>query len=303
MSILKKANLDILFKNYIVKSKGITIVESYKERCHFISELSSFFTSKTFQKYFTINTSNLEQEIANCKKNFRKRKQQDDFYYYRYGSQTEDEYIQEWLYSNRFGNYVETFLLEKYHPTQQKADEVLLCKLRLSGAARLSIYFSLFFNEAAQLCFDYISYNGSRRHESCEAVENDIKTLSSITSLDAVKNLINSFPEEEVKIQKEDELRWQRNDKEKVKKDKIKALSSKAVVSRINSILKEKNIPFLIVERTNILQICLTMKKGKTVIRVPKKDIKDRLEILPSLCEKIIEADQLNIQCKYHQNM
>jgi hypothetical protein len=303
MSTLKKTNLDKLFKKYIVKSEDITIVESYKQRCDFISDLASFFTSKLFKKYFKINTKNLEYEIAECKNNFRKRKEQDDFYFYRYGSQTEEEYLEEQLYSNVFGNYVDTFVLEKYHPTKQKADEVLLCELSLSRAAQSRIFFSLFFNDASQLCFDYISLKNTRKRRSCEAVENDIKTFSSLTSLDAVKNFVNSFPEEEINIKKEDEIRWRRNDKERVKKDKIKDLSSKAVVSRIKSILNETNISFFIDERIHMLKIYLTMKKGKTVIRVPKKDIKNRLEILPSLCEKLIEADQLNIQCKYHQNL
>jgi len=301
MSSLKKVNLDKLYKNYIVKSKDITIAALYKERCDIISELTSLFKNKTNKKYFEINTNNLEHEIDECKKQFRKRHINDDFYYYRYGSQTEEEYIQERLYSNMFGFNVDTFLLEKYRPTQQKANEVLLCELHLSGAALSKIHFSIFFNDAAQLCFDYISYQGLKLLDSCDSVKNNIKIMSSITSLDAVKNLIHSFPEEEVKIKQEEKLRWQQNDKERIKKDKIKTLSTKAVISRINSMLEEKNITFFIAERTNILQIYLTMKKGETVIRVPKKDIKDRLEILPSLCEKLIEADQLNIQCKYHQ--
>ncbi|KPA13632.1 hypothetical protein MHK_006158 [Candidatus Magnetomorum sp. HK-1] len=303
MTSLKKPNLDKLFKNIIVKSENITIVETYTKRCEFISKLTIFFSSNDLKHYFSINTKNLEEEIDKCKQSFLKNRINNDHYYYRrYGSQTEEEYIQEKLYSNEYGSQLSTFFLEKYQPTQRISDEVLLCELNLTYQTKSKIFFAIFFNESFQLCFDYITVK-KRKWNSLVNLESDIEISSAITDLDAIKKLLNSFPEEISKIEKEEEIRRQKNNKNRVKKEKIKALSSKAIIAKIKSILNEKGISFFIDERIHIIHIYLKMKKGKTVLRVPKKDIKTRIEILPSLCEKIIEADQLNIQCKYNQNM
>jgi len=299
---LVKTSLDKLFKKSFNTSEDITIEKTFEKRCELISDLTNFIKDKTFKKYFDINTSNLEEKIALCKKNFQKRKASDDFYFYRYGAQTEEEYIQEQIYSNTFGRHIDTFLLEKYKPTQKIANEVLLCRLNLSPMAQSSIFFAFYFNDTSQLCFDYIAIKG-RARMSQVSLENDIKILSKKTNTVAIKKLICSFPDEEDKIEEESKIRMERNEKKQVKKDKIKELSSKAILARLKTMLDEKDISYFIVEQVQIIKIYLKMNKGRTVIRVPRKDIKTRLEILPSLCEKIIEADNLNIQCKYKQNL
>ena len=303
MSFLKKSNLDKLFKTIIQKSETITVIDSYSKRCDCISDLISFLTDHEFKEYFIINTSYLEKEIDKYKSEFHKKMQNNDYIHYRYSNQTEEEYIQEKLYSNYYGNHLQTFLLEKYKPTHNISGEVLLCELNLSYFAQSRIFFAIFFNDSSQLCFDYISTKGTMWRVNRVKTESDVKISSAITNLEAIKKLVHSFSEEEVHIKKEREIRKERNEKERVKKDKIKELSKKAVISKIKLMLTEKNISFFIDEQYHIFKIYLKMKKGKTLIRVPKKDIKTRLEILPSLCEKIIEADQLGIQCKYNQNM
>jgi len=302
MTSLKKANLDKLFQKIINTSEDITIEGTFEKRCELISELNTFFTGKDYKKYFRIETSNLEKEIDSCKKDFQKRKDSDDYYFYRYGSQTEEEFIQEKLYSNYFGAHIDTFLLEKYKPTRKIADEVLLCKLDLSYRAQSQIYFAVYFNASFQLCFDYIAIKGSARLRQI-SLENDIKILSKVTNQEAIKNLVCSFPEEEEKVEEERKIRMKRNEKKQVKKDKIKELSSKAILARIKTLLDEKDLSYYIDERVQILKIYLKMNNGRTMIRVPKKDIKTRLEFLPTLCETIIEADKLNIQCKYKQDL
>jgi hypothetical protein len=303
MSKLVKKNVERLYHTIIAKSEDITIIENQEKKSEFVSDFASFLTGPEWKQLFIMNTDTLEGEIDKLKNTYRKRKAKDDYFYYRYANQTEEEYVQEELYSNYSGNHVNTFLLEKYRPTRDVSDSVLLCELKLSRSAQSRIFFAFFFNEASQLCFDYISIKGTRWRSHRVTIENDINILSEITSLEAIKKLIHSFPDEEVKNKKEYEIRTQKNIKNRVKKDKIKELSSKAFISRLRSLLKEKEISVDIYERVHMYQIYVPMKKGKTVLRVPKKDIRKRLEILPSLCEKIIEADQLNIQCKYKQNI
>jgi len=305
MSELKKSNLDKLYKRFIVKSKDITIAKSSKERSDIISQLTELISGITIQHYFNININNstLEQEIEKCKIKFRKRIAEDEFYFYRYKIKTEDEFVREELYNNLFADHLKTYLLEKYKPTAEKSNEVLLCEMKLNFYALSRNFYAFYFNDNEQLCFDYVSHNNSRRLGTFEEVKREVKTLSSTTSLDAIKTMVQHYREEEKNNKKEKEQRWERTEKERVKTDKIKELSSKAIISRLKSLLEEKNISFYIDDRTYILKIFLKMKKGRTMVKVPKKDIKDRLEILPSLCEIIVEADQLNIHCKYKQGI
>ncbi len=297
LSILKKANVEKRFKNIIEKSEEITIEESYKARCDIISELTTLFTNDYQHFFVNVRSHSLEDKIASCKKSFEERKKS-DYYFYRYGSQTEKDYIEEQLYS--IGSQVDTFLLEKYKPTPKIADEVLLCNLELSWAAQSRIMFAIFFNDSSQLCFDLIVKKGKNDYR-LESIEEDIKFLSTTTSVEAIKALLRSFLEEEAKIEEENEKRRQLNKKKRVKKEKVKALSGKAIVSKIKSLLDDKGFSYQIYEQYYIIKISLQMKKGKTIIRIPKKDIRTGFEILPSLCEKILEADKVNIQCKYHQ--
>ncbi len=296
LSLLKKANVEKLFKNIIEKSEEITIEESYKARCDIISELTTLLTNN-YQHFFNVKSHNLEEQIASCKKSFEERKKS-DYYFYRYGTQTEKDYIQEQLYS--IGSLVDTFILEKYKPTQKIADEVLLCNLELSWATQSRIMFAIFFNDSSQLCFDLIVKKGKNDYR-IESIEKDIKFLSTTTSVEAIKALLRSFLEEEAKIEEENDKRRQLNKKKRVKKEKVKALSGKAMVSKIKSLLDEKGFSYQIYEQYYIIKISLQMKKGHTLIRIPKKDIRISFEILPSLCEKILEADKVNIRCKYHQ--
>jgi len=302
MSVLKKANLDKLFNKIVVKSEEMTIAETYQEKCDAISGLTHFFASNGFEHYFTVNPRNLEDEIASCRESYRKNKDSNEASFYLHMSRTEEEYIEKRLYSNIYGNHVDTFFLEKYRQTQKKADKVLLCELKLSSSAQSRILFAVFFNAASQLCFDYITIRKRKWNRSID-IENDIKFLSATTDIEAIETLVRAFPEEEEKIEKESEIRKEKNDKNRIKKDKIKELSTKAVISRIKTLLDEKKISCRIHERYHVLQIILDMKKGKTVINVPKKNIKTKLELIPSLCETIVEADKLNIHCKYNQNM
>jgi len=303
MSILVKKNMDTLYNNIISKSDDVTIIDSHENKVAFISDLFSLFSDQNWKQYFTIKTDTLEEEVNTHKHQYRKLKSEDPYYFYRYGNQTEEEYVHENLYSNYHGNHVKSFLLEKYRPTQDAAKTVLLCELGLSRSALSRIFFALYFNDASQLCFDYISIKGTRYRSHHVVIEKDINIITEITSLEAIKKLIYSFSDEETSNTKAQEIRTQKNNKNRVKKEKIKELSSKAFISRLRSLLKEKDIRIDIYERANIYQVYVPMKKGKTLLRVPKKDIIKRMEIIPSLCEKIIEADQLGIHCKYNQNM
>jgi len=302
MNVLKKANLDRLFKKVIVKSEDVTIANTFQERCDIISELFTFFSGNDFKDYFKfeINKQNLENEIASCKKDYNERQTSR---YYSYPSQTEQEYIHDKLYSNYYGLHVETYLLEKYKPTQAKSDEVFLCELNFRSSVKSRILFAFYFNEISQLCFDYIAIRG-KKWRSNVSIDKDITILTEITGLEAIKNMLCAFPEEEAESENEEKQREIENDKNRIKKEKIKDLSSKVVRSRIKTLLNEKNIPYSVIdERVHMIKLYLNMKKGKTMIRIPKKDILNRLDIIPDLCEKIIEADQHNIQCKYVQNM
>jgi hypothetical protein len=243
-----------------------------------------------------VNSHNLEEKILSYQKSFEERKHS-DYYFYRYGSQTEKDYIEDQLYST--GRKVDTFLLEKYKPTEKIADEVLLCDVELSWAAQSKIMFAIFFN-GSQLCFDLIVKKRKNDYR-IESIEEDIKFHSTTTSVEVIKAFLRSFPEEEAKIEEENDKRRQLNKKKRVKKQKVKELSGKAMVSKIKSLLDEKGFSYQIYEQYYIIKISLQMKKGNTIIRIPKKDIKTGFEILPSLCEKILEADKVNIRCKYHQ--
>ena len=296
MSILKKANVEKLFKKIIEKSEEITIEKSYEVRCNIISELTTLFTND-YKEFFTVNHHNLEDKIASCKDSFYNRKQS-NYYFARYDSQTEEGYIKEQLYS--FGNRVDTFFLEKYKPTAKIANEVLLCNLELSWATQSRLMFAIFFNHSSQLCFDFIVKKGRYNHD-IESIENDIKIVSTTCSVEAIKKLLRSFVEEAAKIEEENEKRRLLNEKKKLKRDKVKALSSKAIISKIKSLLDEKGFSYNISEQHYILKVSLKMKKGETTIRIPKKNINTAFDILPSLCEKLLEADKLNIWCKYHQ--
>jgi len=302
MNVLKKANLDRLFKKLIVKSDDMTIAKTFQERCDIISELFTFVSGDDFKDYFKfdINKQNLESEIASCKKDYREKQSSR---YYSYPSQTEEEYIQDKLYSNYYGRHVETFLLEKYQPTRAQSDEVLLCEMKFRYSVKSRILFAFYFNEVFQLCFDYIVIKG-KKWNSKVSIDKDVTILSELTGIEAIKKMLRAFPEEEVVSEKEAKIREEHNEKNRIKQEKIKDLSSKVVHSRIKTLLDEKNIHYdFIDERVHMIKLYLNMNKGKTMIRIPKKDILNRLDIIPDLCKTLIEADQLNIQCKYIQNM
>jgi len=303
MSQLKKANIDKLYKKYIINSEELCIVEPDQDKTAIISKLLSFLSDRKFEHYlhFRLNNTNLENEIALCKTDYQSRKPTDN-YFFPQSPQTQEEYIQEHMYSSMY-NHVTTFLLEKYKPTQKDTNKSLLCEINFSRNARSCLVFAFYFNKLSQLTFDYIAVKGIRLNDSSISIDDDINILSNTTSLKAIKKLVSSFPEEDVLEYKEKEARKQRNAKNKVKKNKINNLSSSVVRSRIKTLLEEKNISFFISEKKLIFQLYLKMKKGKTMIRIPKKDILDRLDILPALCEKIIEADHLNIHCKYKQRL
>jgi len=295
MSILKKANVEKLFKNIIEKSEEITIEKSYEIRCDIISELTTLFTND-YKDFFSVNQHNLEEKIASCKDSFYRQKS--DHYFSRYSSQTEEGYLEEQLYS--LGNRIDTYFLEKYKSTPKIADEVLLCDLELSWAAQSRILFAIFFNHSSQLCFDFIVKKGRYNHD-IDSIENDIKIVSTTSSVEAIKKLLRSLVEEAAKIEEENEKRRQLNEKKKLKKDKVKALSNQAIISKIKSLLDDKGFSYKISEQYYIIKVSLQMKKGNTIIRIPKKNINTAFDILLSLCEKLLEADKLNIWCKYHQ--
>ena len=296
MSVLKKANVEKLFKKIIEKSEEITIEKSYEIRCDIISKLTTLFTNE-YKEFFSVNQQNLEDQIASYKKSFYNRKQS-NYYFSRYDSQTEKDYLEEQLYSP--GNRVDTFVLEKYKPTPKIAKEVLLCNLELSWASHSRIMFAIFFNHSSQLCFDFIVKKG-RSNYDIDSIENDIKIFSTTCSVEAIKKLLRSLVEEAAKIETENEKRRLLNEKKKLKKDKVKALSNQAIISKIKSILDEKGFSYEIYDQYYILKVSLQMKKGHTIIRIPKKNINAAFEILPSLCEQLLEADKQNIWCKYHQ--
>ena len=294
-SRLKKVNVEKLFKKNIVKSDSITIEKNYEARCGIISELTTLLTSD-YHDFSCVNTHHLEGKIASYKESF-KNMDTKSYHYYRYGAKTEEEYVKNRLYSE---NRVDTFILKKYKSTQKISEEVLLFDLYLSDAAQSRVMFAIFFNNFSQLCFDFIVKKG-RDDYRIKSLENDIKILSTTTSVDAVKFFFPSLIEEDKKIKEEDKIRQQLNEKKRFKRDKVKALSIKAVILKIESFLDEKGLSYYIEERIYAIHISLKMRKGYTVIKVPKKDIQTRFDILPSLCDKILEADELNIQCRYHQ--
>ncbi len=296
MDTLRKANVEKLFKNIIEKSAEITIEERYTARCEIIAELTTLLISD-YRHFFSLDGDNLEDKIAAYKKSFKESKK-DDYFYYRNRATTEKEYVKERLYSEHAE--ADTFLLEKYKSTKKIAKEVILCDLKLSWAAQTKITFVVFFNDKYQLCFDFITRKSSRSFYG-KSLKKDIKMASTTSSVEAIKKLLASLPEEAKKIEAENEVRRQINEKKQFKRHKVDVLSSKAVVSKIKHILDEKDFVYDINEQTYIIKIILKMKKGTTTIRMPKKDIKTRFDILSSLCEKILEADELGIQCKYQQ--
>lgn len=299
--IFKKANIEKLYRRIIKKSSNqITVAEDAQTRYDVIQEIKTHFLKEENECYFKIQKGNLENEINKTKKKYRElQNKKRDAYSSYYSSLTEEEYVDRSLYHE--SNMAEIFILEKYKPTEKKEKEVLVCDFLLSRNAQSQVMFAVYFNQSSQLCLDFI-LKKKREDFYIKSIEKDINIESTTTSTDAIKELLNSLPAEVEIIKKANEKQEQINEKNRIKTGKVKALSNKAMIAKINSILDEKKISHSIHHRANDFQVFLKMKKGTTMIKIPKRNAKNSLDLLLSLCEIVLAADQYGIQCRYQKN-
>ncbi|MCK5686088.1 hypothetical protein KAJ27_18295 [bacterium] len=297
MSNLTKQHVDNLFKKIIVQGNGITIESDFQKRRTIIKSFSTVWENSN-KKNYTIKSNNLEQERKKQENEFL-RIQKDIvegtnryFTSFLKDYKNKDVYAEKQLYEvNKFT----TYFLEKYLSSEAIAKETLWCEIVLTKQSKTAFFLYIFFNEKSELCCDFVTIKSPAGYyyRNNITVEDNTKTITCKTSVEILVNFLNVLEkkDEQVKIAKKNSL---------VKKQKIAKLTINGAVAKIKSIAESMNIDYNIkIKHTNI-EFIIDFGKGMAIIKIPQREIRKKLDILPELIDVIVQAKKKHgIECRF----
>lgn len=294
MSSLKKSSIENISKNIFENNFNILIEENYTQKCKLIQELLEFL-EKNFRAFISIDNENMESIIQNYQKEFKKiiaNKDSNDYSYYRVLEvkkyKNKEEYAESQFITWK---KAKSYFLKKYKPTIKVSKEVIFAEIKLSTYSKAYIDFCIFFNEKNELCIDFIYKTNSYNY--IKDIQKETKTISYKANVELIKLFMNKLAEESKSIEIE-------NEKVKLKKNKVKELVTKGAILNVKELLEPyKNYKYKINEYTTSIDLTFELEKGEIYIKIPKKDIKTKLVLLPDLINLILKSNEAGIECRY----
>ncbi len=295
---LGKTDIDKSFKK-LQKDKLEYVEADYVKCCDIIKTIILDFSS-TYKDSIKVYNGNLEDLTNDYKKryisylkDFKEKKKDRYSYYYPQGDpQTEEEYVKYHFKQD----YHETHRFEKYTPNKKEEDKVFYFEFKKYFRSKLFYKFSIYFNSENILCCDRITL------KKIDYLEYEMIEVQTATILpETMMGLFNEFLELDIAGKEIYKKRKIQLEADNIKKNKVKGLKKKAGLINIKKILDEMNCAYALEEMKNAIKVQIELSKGRTAIKIPKKNLNKALELLPEFVESILKADKLNIQFKHKQ--
>ena len=304
LKYLGKSDIDKSFKK--LQKEEIEFVETdYNKCCEIIKNLTEDILSK-YKDYITVYEGNLQDltrqyktdYIAYLKKEEKERKDNPysvNSYFYR-EPKSEEKYIETEIKYN-YGSSAMRF--KKYMPTKKEEQKVLYFELEKHYDARskFSFNFCAYYNSENIFCLDKITFEKLRRGWE----QNILEIETAKTSPDKIIELLERFLQLNAKGEENYKKGQVKLKKDKIKKAKVTQLKRKAGVINIKKILDEIDCSYEIEEMNSAMKIHISLDKGITTIKIPKKNLNESLQYLEEFVETILKASQLKIYFKHLQ--
>lgn len=294
LTYLRKTDIDKSFNT--IKSENLPLPESsFQDRCDTIKKIKDELLSD-FDECIKIHEGNLADLIKAYKIKYQeytekfasgKQSRYSHSYSYLYGKmESEDEYI-----AGRFGNSYHTSRerFEKYSKTKEDEDSSLYFQLHKNNQSKLSFSFCVYYNSENILCIDKLLLKKGRR--DLVLAETSTKTVCSGQVKEFLEKLAST---NDIQKQKTAE-RHQTQQDENLKKEKVKRLKQKAGIVNIKKVVDNIDCSYAIEEMKLAFKIHIALSKGTSVIKIPKKDLNEKIQYLEEFVKTIIKADKLKI--------
>lgn len=294
MSNLKKNSIENISKQIFQNNTNILIEENYYNKCKIISELLEFFEEQ-FRKFISIDKEDIESIIREYQEDFieiNRNKDSSAYSYYKWNDikkyKNKEEYANDQILICKKNK---SYFLKKYKPTIKTSKEVIFGEIKLNSYSKADIDFCIFFNEENTFCMDFIYKK--EVYESLKDIQKETKTISYKANIEILKLFMSKLKEESNNIEIE-------NKKRKIKQNKVKELVTKGAILNVKEILEPyKNYDYKIKESSTSIDLIFELQKGDISIKIPKRDIKNKLVLLPDLIDLVLKSNEVGIECRY----
>ncbi len=297
-SYLGKTEIDKSFKK-LQKENDLSLEYNYDNCCETIKQLKEYLISEIgeYFKFLDGNLVDLTEKYRNEYPEYVREIEKENRSRYCYSPSNPvpvEEYIQNQFKSNDSSE----MRFEKYIPTKIEENKVLYFELNQPYYHRsnFSFCFCLFYNSDNMLCIDKINLKKIRYKRNIEGID------SAKSSPERIKEFFKNF----VLLDKKGKEAYEKNQlklkDDKIKREKVNKLKLKAGEINIKQILDEIDCDYTVEEQGHTMLVSIKQGKGKTRIKIPKKNVAKSLEFLKGYVETIIEADKLKIHFKHFQH-
>ncbi len=299
LKYLGKSDVDKSFEK-LKKEKTEFLLTDYKKCTETIKKLTEDILSK-YNDHITVHKGNL-QDITNEYKNayvsYREKEEDDNKRRYRgYTNyytdiKSEEEYIKSEI---KYHYRSAAFRFKKYTPTREEEQKVLYFSLEKEyfSRSKFSFSFCAYYNSEHILCLDKITFKSKGWEEA------DLEFDTVKISTDKIIWLLESFLLLNKKGKENYKKRQIKQGENKIKKAKINQLKRKAGIINVKKILDEIDFDYGLEEIQGALKIHISLNRGVTTVKIPKKNLNKSLEYLSGFVETILKAEKLDIYFRH----
>ncbi len=186
---------------------------------------------------------------------------------------------------------------EKYSPSKKEENRVIFLDLKKPNRSRSksSFYFCIYYDSDSMLCMDKLHFVEKNYNDVLAEIETaktspetineffrDLSTANDAGKVVSIKN----------QIKRKDD---------NTKKAKVNTLKLKAGEINIRKILNDIDCNYTLEKQNASVLIILTLKSGKTTVKIPNRNLSKSLEKLKGFVEAIVDGDKLNIHFRHRQ--